>query len=425
MVASKRYKIFLFILIVLSCFVFMGQSCEAPKEILYVIGGYGWKALFLDADGYIVTDGTGGIKSQYNLSNQLLGTSSQWVEYLSEQEEDKPYDCGRCHTTGYAEEGEAIDPEYYTGGSKWCYDCHILFPNHREVIEGYLQHGHYFMLNAVNENAPEHPFSQVPEPPEGYVFGSTPENEELFMLNGIQGSWTEPRVNCEACHGPYGENGLNHPMNDWDNWLTPRSACGKCHQRNEGSSTIEASSGLIKGYQQYTMWLASYHGDDHTDMTKPDCVVCHSAHASTIYDDQADGEGRHVYKNEHCLECHQGKTVGLNMQSLMCIDCHMPYAVKSASSTSLKGADGTNISVGDMRAHIWKINVSSESPDEFFSSDGMAVVVDSDGKVPGLTVNFVCQQCHSEGGIRPHGLPAANPYGFEQLRGFATQVHEE
>jgi len=61
-------------------------------DVTYVIGGYGWKARFIDTQGYVMTGLT-----QYNLQTK------EWVEY--EPGETVPYDCGSCHTTGFEETG--------------------------------------------------------------------------------------------------------------------------------------------------------------------------------------------------------------------------------------------------------------------------------------------------------------------------------
>ncbi len=68
-------------------------------DISYVIGGYKWKVRFMDTDGYIITeteDGEPGM-NQYNM---LTGT---WTDYNPGQL--LPYNCGRCHTTGFLPEG--------------------------------------------------------------------------------------------------------------------------------------------------------------------------------------------------------------------------------------------------------------------------------------------------------------------------------
>ena len=64
----------------------------AWEDVTYVIGGYGWKARFIDRNGYIIT----GDAVQYNLAN------GQWSGYhASEAPGTKPYTCGSCHTTGW------------------------------------------------------------------------------------------------------------------------------------------------------------------------------------------------------------------------------------------------------------------------------------------------------------------------------------
>ncbi|MFQ5997623.1 MAG: multiheme c-type cytochrome, partial [Dehalococcoidales bacterium] len=67
-------------------------------DISYVIGGYKWKSRYIGTDGYIITttDGEPG-NNQYNM---MVGT---WSDYHAGEE--KKYNCGKCHTTGYSEEG--------------------------------------------------------------------------------------------------------------------------------------------------------------------------------------------------------------------------------------------------------------------------------------------------------------------------------
>ena len=72
-------------------------------DVTYVIGGYGWKARFLNDSGYIMTDGMDGVNVQYNLPRSDLGGGlpAEWVSYHATDTERKPYDCGTCHTTGW------------------------------------------------------------------------------------------------------------------------------------------------------------------------------------------------------------------------------------------------------------------------------------------------------------------------------------
>ena len=103
----------------------------AWDDITYVIGGYNWKARFIDQNGYIIT-GDENATTQYNYANEAVGTEAGWAAYHA-GEVEKPYDCGPCHTTGY---------------SAW------------------------------------------------------PPDARQDDLPGLIGTWAEPGVQCEACHGP-------------------------------------------------------------------------------------------------------------------------------------------------------------------------------------------------------------------------------
>lgn len=74
----------------------------AWDDILYVIGGYNWKARFVDQEGFIIT-GDAEATTQYNLENENLSLGDEWVAYHAGEE--VPYDCGSCHTTGYVPRG--------------------------------------------------------------------------------------------------------------------------------------------------------------------------------------------------------------------------------------------------------------------------------------------------------------------------------
>ena len=111
----------------------VGPSFGFPEghdkmTISYIIGGFKWKALFLDKNGYVITStSTGGGKNQYNIQ------SAQWVEYLLGQ--GIPYySCGGCHTTGYSPEGHQNGLEGIRGTWKFdgvqCEVCHGPGGNH-------------------------------------------------------------------------------------------------------------------------------------------------------------------------------------------------------------------------------------------------------------------------------------------------------
>ncbi|MEZ4517096.1 MAG: multiheme c-type cytochrome [Chloroflexota bacterium] len=91
-------------------------------DISYVIGGYRWKALFLDQDGYLITGDT----AQFNLENDTLEMGDEWVAFHSG--EQLAYDCGACHTTGYNPRGSVDSMPgmvgSFTEAGVQCEACH-------------------------------------------------------------------------------------------------------------------------------------------------------------------------------------------------------------------------------------------------------------------------------------------------------------
>ncbi|MDH3943452.1 MAG: cytochrome c family protein [Anaerolineae bacterium] len=122
-----------------------GGVLELPEgygweDISYVIGGYGWKARFINQEGYIITDlpgesGNDDYLNQYNFANDDVGNDEGWVGYHA-GEENLPYDCGGCHTTGYRPEGHQNDMPGIIG--TWelegiqCEACHGPGSQHSE-----------------------------------------------------------------------------------------------------------------------------------------------------------------------------------------------------------------------------------------------------------------------------------------------------
>src|SRR5574341_1265502 len=175
------------------------------KDITYVIGGYNWKARFMDKNGYIITDKPGATISdttylnQYNFASPAIGKEDAWVTYHSG--EKLPYDCGACHTTGYKPTG------------------------HQDNMEG------------------------------------------------VVGTWAEPGIQCEACHGP----GSLHASNPYGIALkVDRDAelCGKCHRRGD-VTTVDAKGGFVDHHEQYEELLQSKH-------ITLDCVTCHNPHTGVV-----------------------------------------------------------------------------------------------------------------------------------------------
>lgn len=274
-------------------------------DITYVIGGYGWKARFMDKEGYILT---GDKDRQYNIVNEELGLKPSWGGYSAKTAPRKPYTCGTCHTTGWTKTGK----------------------------DGPHQDG----------------------------------------LPGIHGTWAEPGVGCEGCHGP----GAAHVAKPKEVKLSTKPNCDSCHIRGDVKK-IDVSKGMIRHHEQYEDLLASPH-------RKKGCLSCHTPHASTKY-----GRGGFKGQTATCVKCHEEdtKVVLAPEPHKMCIDCHMPFAGKSAVAIKVKYKDGT-VPKGDIRSHINRID--TDPTWNMFTDDGKYVRTDRKGRAY-LTVDFACLSCHT------------------------------
>lgn len=289
-------------------------------DISYVIGGYNWKARFIDQEGYIITGPASAepFGAQYNFPNPIVGTDPHWVPY--HQGEKKAYDCGICHTTGYAN-----DPDTHQDG-----------------------------------------------------------------LPGLIGTWSEPGVQCEACHGPGGDHAADptgvKPLVDRDSDL-----CGKCHYRGVPEE-LDAKGGFIRHHEQYEELFQSKH------LTLK-CIDCHDPHAGVI---QLRKAGVQTTRTS-CENCHfkeaQYQASGMMKILVDCVDCHMPRITKSAVANAAKFT-------GDMRTHLMAVDPTQLGQ---FTEDGKFALSQA-----GL--DFACKSCHVAGG-------SAIILTDEQLRQRAYNYH--
>lgn len=285
-------------------------------EVTYVIGGFGWKARFIGTDGYIIT-GDENATTQYNLATQ------GWVPYHAG--EQKAYDCGPCHTTGY---------------SSW--------------------------------------------PPDSHQDG----------LEGIVGTWAEPGIQCEACHGP-GGNHVEDPHGVAMKVDTSSQLCGECHIRG-GVDEINASGGFTRHHEQAEEFYASKH-------FAIGCVACHNPHQSALYADEELNPKKGIWND--CQDCHfeeaaNQKSATMVAVGVECKDCHMAPMAKSA-------VGNLDTFTGDVSSHLFAINVDPDAPQ--FSEDGGVTM-------PYITIAYACQHCHVAGG-------GASPRTVEELAAFAEGYH--
>lgn len=301
------------------------------NDILYVIGGYKWKARFVDLQGYIITDepgktGNAEYLNQWNFANPILNKDAGWVTYNSGKE-NLPYNCGDCHTTGYNPNG--------------------------------------------NQDG----------------------------LPGLVGTWAEPGVRCEACHGP-GSLHASNPMGVSLKIERDSELCGKCHRR-DNVEQINAKGGFIEHHEQYEELYQSKH-------IVLDCVLCHDPHQGVEQLSRATLQTTRTT----CEACHfqyakpaQGTAASKHfIMGTACIDCHMPRITKTAWGDAARFT-------GDIRTHIMAIDPTQLS--QFITitrEDGTTIEISASQ----LGLDFVCKRCHLPDGplAKDDDLLIATAEGF-------------
>lgn len=269
-------------------------------ELSYVVGGYQWKALFVNQDGFLVT----GEAAQYNLDNNLLEAGREFVSY--HPGEELPFDCGACHATGY---------------------------NPRGV-----------------------------------------QTTQTAMV----GTFAQPGVQCEACHGP-GSLHVNNPFAFSPDISRDAQKCRSCHTSGE----IETADGFI---QHTNHEYGDLFPGKHAIL---DCVDCHDPHAGAAAPRE---ENRQTALRASCANCHfrQAQEDKVHRQiRVACDTCHMPRLIQNAVGVP-------DSFMADLKTHQVTINAGRM---EQFAEDGSIL--------PQLGLNTTCRQCHnSDLGIGP-ALPDA------------------
>jgi len=224
-------------------------------------------------------------------------------------------------------------------------------------------------------------------------------------------------VQCEACHGPAGDHFRTVErevvVDRTRVFVDPdgRASCYQCHSRPAGDETglIEARDGFVLPRQQVNELLAS---GGHAAFS---CTICHDPHRSI----SQDGGIRNA-----CTACHAEMSMaghggavfsrGEFSEAVTCESCHMPLAALNAASAGEEEV-GPVARVGDLRTHIFRINVDAVDYRAFFTDD-LASVRRDDQRRAAATVDFVCLRCHN-------GLGNVFELTLERAAEIAGQVH--
>lgn len=342
---------------------------QSYDDVSYVIGGFFWKARFVDLAGAIVT----GSEVQYNFATDGM------VAY-HDDEVDKPYNCGNCHTTGWRAYDDVKNPnreddmEHMAGtffeGGVHCEACHSAGSMHAQTMDG----------GDIVEIAVPRTIDELLADDAGYGLA----------------------ISCGECHTRDGERDTTTYQSGYNNALI---AAGRGDEIVQMGGRIAASGGLTKHHEQYDEALgidpdtlssvrsAAYNAN-HLD-----CGTCHNPHGSSVYQDDPAYTGvQSVDKsNANCMGCHPTYDPTLRsggMMGLDCINCHMPPLAKSAVATA---AVGEGPVTGDVSTHSWRINLDSTQFQQF-TADGSFTY-------PWITTDFACRTCHN--GVDLFGVPDA------------------
>ncbi|MFQ6605560.1 MAG: multiheme c-type cytochrome [Fidelibacterota bacterium] len=272
------------------------------NDILGVIGGFGWKARFVDNTGNIVGTAnsvinTGGGQNQYNF---FSGTDWGWVDYHTTDVKEYNYGCFRCHTTGATETGEWLPDVYgtFAYGGVQCERCHGQGSKHVESMgAGYIDLpagdevtelcGQCHYRNSDHSVAVSSGFTKHHEQYDEFIHTNHYENAGM---------------NCSTCHDP-------HKRVIWDgdgiieecttchggvSINTPHDAvsCTSCHMAKTAKSAVQTVAGYQGDIHSHTFAIAAdtswnmYSDDgktmrlDDNDHTKLSVAnVCYGCHA--------------------------------------------------------------------------------------------------------------------------------------------------
>ena len=326
-------------------------------DVSYVIGGYFWKARLVDQNGAVVT----GSSVQYNFQTDAMSG-------YHDNETDKPYNCGNCHTTGWRHQDAVLndnrqdglqfmDGTFFEGGVH-CEACHGAGSAHAKFS------------GIITRDA-------IPR--------------SLADLTAVDQGFGAP-ISCGECHTRDGERDYPAYASGYDNALL---AAGAPDPRpNEMGGRIAASGGLIKHHEQYDEILGI--DPDTLDSvrspafmaTHGDCMTCHNPHGSSVNVNNPlyTGVAGHDPSNDACLTCHGDYDTTLRaggMLNLACADCHMPDLAKSAVATA---GEAERPTVGDVATHIFRIDLDSTQP-QFNAAGNFAY--------PAIDEDFACMTCHN------------------------------
>ncbi|MCP4570045.1 MAG: hypothetical protein GY841_20890 [FCB group bacterium] len=211
-------------------------------DVSMIIGGFRWKARYIDNDGYILT----GDDRQYNFA------TDEFVAYSGSTAPKKPYDCGPCHMTDYKSIGNQNDKEGLVGTWEFngvqCEECHG--PGNRHVADAFTNK---MTIDRTAEQCGKcHVRGDPAEiPASGGFIRHHEQWNEMFTTK-------HSSFDCVDCHDPHMGLHADNP----DRALAIKIKCENCH------------------FAETQSFMATIIDDHISDSDGPGCIDCHMPRAA-------------------------------------------------------------------------------------------------------------------------------------------------
>lgn len=194
-------------------------------DILFVVGGYRWKARYINQEGFFITGGkdpkTGAeIKGQ----NQFNLETRKFVDW--EAGKEKKYDCGSCHTTGYSKEGNQLGKPGLIGTWKFegiqCEACHG--PGREHAATGDKTKIKIDRTAAACGTCHRRGDDMTVIPAAGGFIDHREQYQELLKSPHNPDKEAKPgeKFSCVTCHKPHRTAGLS---------IKSEATCAACHAK--------------------------------------------------------------------------------------------------------------------------------------------------------------------------------------------------
>jgi hypothetical protein len=266
-------------------------------DVSYVIGGYGWKARFIDQDGFIIT-GDENAATQYNFANEEVDSDAGWVPYHAGEE--KPYDCGACHTTGYTPDGHQGGLEGIIGSWAFpgiqCEECHG--PGSRHAADPY---GVSMIVDRDNQacgNCHTRGDKALIEASGGFVRHHE-QYDELYNSKQFA-------ISCIACHDPHAS--VVYAVEDLNPNQGIRQSCETCHWRSEFQNNNKHLGVYCTDCHMPPMGKSAVGDlDTFTGDIKSHQFAINTDPDAPQFNEDGDLAMPYITLNYACLQCHNGQ----------------------------------------------------------------------------------------------------------------------